>query len=88
MYECYAMQILKAKKKKKKKKKQNKTKKTKTKQQKNNGHKEYRDEAQRPCQKDSIKLSLLHSKLFRCNSCIGLIIHIRMMSNSKIGIKV
>ena len=36
MHKCYAMQIL-------------ETKKTKTK---NNGHKEYSNEAQRPCQKD------------------------------------
>ena len=28
-----------------------------------NGHKEQSDEAQGPCQKDSIKLSLLHPKL-------------------------
>ena len=53
-----------------------------------NGHKNYRDEAQEPCQKDSIRLNFLHPKLFRCNSCIGVIIHIRMMSNSRIGIKV
>ena len=79
MHECYAMQILKAQKKKKKKKQ---------KQQKNSGHKEYRDEAQRPCQKDSIRLSLLHPRLFRYNSGIEVIIHMRMMHNSKIGIKV
>ena len=30
---------------------------------KKNGHKEQRDEAQGPCQKDSIRLSLLHPKL-------------------------
>ena len=41
MYECYAMQCN-AKKKKKQQQKQ----------QRNNGYKEYRDEAQRPCQKD------------------------------------
>ena len=73
MHECYAMQIL-------------KTKKTKT--TKKNGHKEYRDEAQGPSQKDSIRLSLLHPKNFRCNSSIGVIIHIKIMSNSIIGIKV
>ena len=73
MHECYAMQILKAQKR--------------TKQQKKNGHKEYWDEAQGSCQKDSIRLSLLHPKLFRCNSGIGVIIHIRMTSNSRIGIK-
>ena len=52
------------------------------------GHKEKSDEAQGPCQKDSIRLSLLHPKLFRCNSSIGVIIHIRMVTNSRIGIKV
>ena len=72
-HECYAMQILKAQKR--------------TKHQKKNGHKEYWDEAQGSCQKDSIRLSLLHPKLFRCNSGIGVIIHIRMTSNSRIGIK-
>ena len=55
---------------------------------KKNGHKEYGDEAQGPCQKNSIRLSILHPKLFRCNSCIEVIIHIRMMSNFRIGIKV
>ena len=73
MHECYAVQIL-------------ETKKTET--TKKNGHKEQRDETQGPCQKDSIRLSLLYPKLFRCNSCIGVIIHIRMMSNFRIGIKV
>ena len=73
MHECYAMQIL-------------KTKKTKT--TKKNGHKEQREEAQEPSQKDSIRSSILHPKLFRYNSYIGVIIHIRMMSNSNIGIKV
>ena len=72
MHECYAIQILESKK---------------TKHQKEKGHKEYWDEAQGSCQKDSIRLSLLNPKPFRCNSCIGVIIHIRMMSNSKIGIK-
>ena len=89
MHECYAIQILKAKTKKKKTKtkktKQNKTKKQK---QKKNGHKEYRDETQGPCQKDSIRLSLLHPRSLRCNSSIRVTIHIKMMSNSKIGIKV
>ena len=46
------------------------------------------NEAQRPCQKDSISLSLLHPKLFRCTASIGVCIHIRVISNSKIGIKV
>ena len=60
----------------------------KTKQQKVNGHKEYSDEAQGPCQKDSIRLSLLHPKLFRCTTSIGVLIYMGMISNSKIGIKV
>ena len=51
------------------------------------GHKEKSDEAQEPCQKDLIRSSLLHPKLFRCNSSIG-VIHIRILSNSRIGIKV
>ena len=72
MHKCYAMQILETKKKKKK----------------NNGHKEYSNEAQGPCQKDSIRLSLLHPKLFRCTTSIGVLIHMGMISNSKIGIKV
>ena len=46
------------------------------------------NEAQRPCQKDSVSLSLLHSKLFRGTTSIGVCIHIRVISNSKIGIKV
>ena len=77
MHECYAMQIL--------EKKKNKESKKKTKR---NGHKELREEAYGLCQKDSIRSSLLHPNLFRCNSCIRVIIHIRMLSNSKIGIKV
>ena len=55
---------------------------------KKNGHKGFWDEAQGPCQKDSIKLSLLHLKLLRCNSGFGVIIHIRIVSNSSIGIKI
>ena len=51
MHKCYAMQILKKKIEKTKNKKQNKTKTAKK-----NGYKEQRDEAQRPCQKVSIKL--------------------------------
>ena len=47
MHECYAMQIL-----------ENKA----NKKQKNKGHKEYSNEAQGPCQKDLIRLSLLHPK--------------------------
>ena len=46
------------------------------------------NEAQGPRQKDSVSLSLLHPKLFRCTSSIGVCIHIRVISNSKIGIKV
>ena len=46
------------------------------------------NEAQGPCQKDSVRLSLLHPKLFRCTTSIGVCIHIRVISNSKIGIKV
>ena len=55
---------------------------------KNNGHKGKNNEAQGPCQKDSIRLSLLHPKLFKCTTSIGVCIHIRVISNSKIGIKV
>ena len=72
MHECHEMQILETKKKKKK----------------NNGHKEYSNEAQGPCQKDSIRLSLLHPKLFRCSTSIGVFIHMGMISNFRIGIKV
>ena len=75
MHECYAMQIL-------------ETKKTKEKKTKSNGHKEQSNETQGPCQKDSIRLSLLRPKLFRCTSSIGVLIHLRMISNSRIGIKV
>ena len=71
------MQILEKKKKKKKKKKT-----------KNNGHKEYSNEVQGSCQNDSIRLSLLHPKLFRCTTSIGVLIYMGMISNSKIGIKV
>ena len=60
----------------------------KTKKTKNEGHKEQSDEAQGPCSKDSIRLSLLHPKLFRRTSSIGVLIHTRMITNSKIGIKV
>ena len=74
MHECNAMHILETKKKKQKTK--------------NNGHKEQSIEAQGPCQKDSIRLSLLHSNLFRCTTSIGVFIHMGMISNSRIGIKV
>ena len=77
MHECNAMQLLET--------KEKKTQKPKNKEQwlqrKNN-------EAQRPCQKGLVRLSLLHPKLFRCNCSIGVTIHIGMLSNSKIGIKV
>ena len=56
--------------------------------QKKNGHKGCWGETQGPSQKDSIRLSLLHPKLLRYNSDIGVIIHIRMMCNSKNGINV
>ena len=59
-----------------------------TKKPKNNGHKEYSNEAQGPCQNDSIRLSLLYPKLFKCTSSIRVLIHMRMITNSKIGIKV
>ena len=73
MYECYAMQIV-----------ENKA----NKKPKNKGHKEYSNEAQGPCQKDSIRLSILHPKLFRCTSSIGVLIHMRMITNSRIRIKI
>ena len=62
--------------------------KKKNKKTKNNGHKGKSNEAQEPCQKDSIRSSLLHPKPFRCITSIGVCIHIRVISNSKIGIKV
>ena len=77
MHECYAMQILEKKKQRKQKQQRGMV-----------HHKEYSDEAQGPCQKDSIRSNFLHPKLYKCNFCIRVIIHIRMMSNSKIGIKV
>ena len=46
------------------------------------------NEVQGPCQKDSIRLSLLHSKLLRCHTSIVVLIHMGMISNSRIGIKV
>ena len=55
---------------------------------KNNDHKGKNNEAQRPCQKDSIRSSLLHPKPFRCTMSIGVCIHIRVISYSRIGIKV
>ena len=78
MHECNAMQHLETKEKKKQKPKN----KEQWSQRKNN------NEAQGPCQKDSVSFSLLHPKIFRCTSSIGVCIHIRVISNSKIGIKV
>ena len=72
MHECYAMKILEI-----EKKKKQLTKVTKN-----------SNEAQGPCQKDSIKLNLLHPKIFRCTTSIGVLIHMEIISNSKIGIKV
>ena len=74
MHECYAMQILET-------KKQNKTK--------NQWSQRGRaNEAQGPCQKDSVRSSLLHPKPFRCTTSIRVLIHMRMITNSRIGIKV
>ena len=55
---------------------------------KNNSYKGKKNEAQEPCQKNSIRSSLLHPKPFRCTMSIGVCIHIRVISNSRIGIKV
>ena len=54
----------------------------------NNGHIGKSKEAQGPCQKYSIRSSLLHPKPFRCTTSIRVCIHIRVISNSRIGIKV
>ena len=62
MHECYAMQILETKRK--------------TQKLKNNGHKGNSNEAQGPCQKDSIRSSLLHPKPFRRTTSIEVRIHI------------
>ena len=77
MYECNAMQLLET----KEKKTQKPRNKEQWSQRKNN-------EAQGPCQKDSVSSSLLHPKLFKCTSSIRVLIHMGMISNSKIGIKV
>ena len=77
MHECNAMQLIET--------KENKCKNQRTK---NNGHKGKYNEAQGPCQKNSVRFSLLHPKLFICTMSIGVCIHIRVISNSKIGIKV
>ena len=55
---------------------------------KNRGHKGYNNEAQEPCQKDSVSSSLLHPKPFRCTMSIGVLIHMGMITNFRIGIKV
>ena len=65
-----------------------KSQKTKKQKPKNNVHKENSNEAQGPCQKESIRLSLLRPKPFRCTTSIGVLIHIRVISNSRIRIKV
>ena len=65
MHECNAMQLLETKEKKHKKPKN----KEQWSQRKNN-------EAQGPCQKDSVSSSLLHPKLFKCITSIGVCIHI------------
>ena len=57
MHECNAMQIL-----------ETKRKNTKTKEQ---WSQRKSNEAQGSCQKDSVSLSLLHPKLFRCTMSIG-----------------
>ena len=88
MHECDAMQNLETKKKKKQKQKKNKKQKTKKTKPKNNGHKGQSNEAQGPRQKDSISSSPLHPKPFRCTMNIGVLIHMGMITNSKIGIKV
>ena len=75
MHECYAMQII-------------ETKKKKTQNQRTKDHKEQSNEAQGPCQKDSISLSLLHPKPFRCIMSIGVPIHLGMITNSRIRKKV
>ena len=60
MYECNAMQILET--------KEKKTQKPRNKEQ---WSQRKSNEAQGPCQKDSVSLSLLHPKLFRCTTSIG-----------------
>ena len=45
----------------------------KTKTMKKNDHKEERNETQGPCQKDSIRLSLLHPKLFDATLALELL---------------
>ena len=71
MHECNAMQIL-------------ETKKGKTQKPKNNGHKRKSNEAQGPCQKDSVRSSLLHPKTFKCPTSIGVLIHLRMIDRKSV----
>ena len=73
MHECNAMQILKTKENKNIKKMVTK-----------NFEMKHKDHVK----KDLIGLSLLHPSTPRCNFGFGVTIHIRMMSNSNIGIKV
>ena len=49
--------------------------------------KESRNEAQRPCQKGSFMMSLLHPHLLRCRLEIGVLSQMRLMTNSRIGIE-
>ena len=67
MHERNAMQLL-----------ETKEKKHKNQRIKNNGHKGKNNEAQGPCQKDSVSLSLLHPKIFRCTMSIGVYFHIKI----------
>ena len=70
MHECNTMQILETKKKNTKTKEQWSQRKS--------------NEAQGPCQKDSVSLSLLHPKLFRCTLSIGVCIQIRVISTPRL----
>ena len=74
MHEYYTMKIVETKRK--------------TQKPKNNDYKGQGKEAQGPCQKDSISSSLLHPKSFKCTASIKVHIHIKVISNSRIGIKV
>ena len=74
MHECYAMQIL-----------ENKEK---TKNQRAMVTKRIAMKHKDHVRKNLIRLSLLHPKPFRCTSSIKVLIHIRIPSNSRIGIKV
>ena len=73
MHECKAMQLL-----------ETEEKNTKTKKQRTMVTKGKTNEVQGPSQKDSVRLSLLHPKPFRCTKSIGVCIHIRVIFNSKI----